>query len=332
MYIYITFDYEMFLGPNIGSVDKCLIEPTNRIMEIGDKYDVRFTFFVDVLYLIKMHEYIVISNKIRNDYLRVTQQIKCLAGKGHSIQLHLHPQWFYSHYDTNLNKWNMDFKHYMLDSCPLTDVETMINNGIRFLFDLTGRPVSAFRAGGYSFPKNQAYTHLLQQNGIINDSSVFMLKKEYSQFQNYDYSSIKSFFSYQFDDNITQPSAGGLMTEYPISAIRLSAPTYLYYRLLKGRNYRKKSKVYGDGIGVGAKLSFVSRMNNRLKQLVYPTIIPASLDSMKSLFLDKVKKRAFTNRGNCFVIIGHPKNTSELGLECLERIAKCDANMIGVIA
>ena len=39
MYIYITFDYEMFLGPNIGSVDKCLIEPTNRIMEIGDKYE-----------------------------------------------------------------------------------------------------------------------------------------------------------------------------------------------------------------------------------------------------------------------------------------------------
>lgn len=331
MYIYITFDYEMFLGPNIGSVDKCLIEPTNRIMEIGEKYGVCFTFFVDVLYLMKMKEYVEKSDKIRKDYEKVIQQVKCLAKSGHSVQLHLHPQWFYSNYDINEDKWNMDFEHYMLDSCSLEDVETMIKGGIRLIFDLTGKPVSAFRAGGYSFPTDQTYINLLQQSGIIKDSSVFMLKKECSKFQNYDYSSVKSYSSYQFKDDITQPHKAGLIMEFPISAIKLSAPTFLYYRLIKGRNYKKKSKVCGDGVGVGAKLPFVHRVNNKIMHLVYPTIMPASLDAMKSLFLDKVKKQVLSKHGNCFVVIGHPKNTSEMGLECLERIATSNANVIRVI-
>ena len=55
--IFVTFDYELFFGVQTGTAENCLLDPTNRLIQMAEKYQARFTFFVDVLYLMKLKEY-----------------------------------------------------------------------------------------------------------------------------------------------------------------------------------------------------------------------------------------------------------------------------------
>lgn len=43
--ILLTLDYELY-GNGSGDVFKHMIEPTNRILEIAQKYNLRLTFFL----------------------------------------------------------------------------------------------------------------------------------------------------------------------------------------------------------------------------------------------------------------------------------------------
>lgn len=320
MNIYITFDYELFLGPKTGSVDKCLLEPTRRIMEIGKRNGVCFTFFVDVLYLLKANEYIGRSEIIKQNYDSVCQQIRDLAKEGHGIQLHLHPQWYYSTYNLAQEDWQLDFEHYSLDACPIQDVETMVKEGVQKLKELSEKPVTAFRAGGYCFPHNLGYADLLYKYGIIMDSSAFMFRKESTPFWNFDYSNIIDYERYRFDESANTAIKNGRFEEYPIASAKMYPCYCIPKRLITGWIYKKKGSVSGDGLGVGERRSVGVKMMSRLNLMTHSIILPASIDSKKSVFLDGIMKNAIRKKSDTFVIIGHPKNTSELGLIKLDEI------------
>ncbi|MBK7667512.1 MAG: hypothetical protein IPJ32_09355 [Sphingobacteriaceae bacterium] len=47
-----TFDYELFLGKRSGTVENCILKPTDKILELFSKYKVtKAIFFVDTTYL-----------------------------------------------------------------------------------------------------------------------------------------------------------------------------------------------------------------------------------------------------------------------------------------
>lgn len=320
MNIYITFDYELFLGSRTGTVEKCLLEPTRRIMKIGKSNGVCFTFFVDVLYLMKAKEYIGRSEIMKQDYDLVCQQIRDLAKEGHSVQLHLHPQWYYSSYDLDQEKWRIDFEHYSLDACPMHDVEIMVKDGIKKLKEVSGKPVTAFRAGGYCFPRNPGYADILFKYGIIMDSSAFMFRKESTSFWNFDYSNIINYERYRFDDSVNSAIENGRFEEYPIASAKMHPFYCIPKRLITGWIYKEKGSVSGDGLGVGARQSIRAKMRSRLYMMTHSIILPASIDSKKSVFIDSIMKIAVRKNNDTFVILGHPKNTSELGLKKLNDI------------
>src|SRR3989338_5632646 len=54
--IYLSLDYELFFGNTSGSAEKCMLEPTRRLMAIAAKTGIRMTFFVDAGYLWKLQE------------------------------------------------------------------------------------------------------------------------------------------------------------------------------------------------------------------------------------------------------------------------------------
>ena len=56
MKIAITWDYELFFGSRSGTVDKCMLEPTKRILEVAEKHEVPFTFFPDVGSLLRFQD------------------------------------------------------------------------------------------------------------------------------------------------------------------------------------------------------------------------------------------------------------------------------------
>lgn len=52
--VVITFDYELFLGVDSGTAEKCIIKPVNYILEEFEKYNGKGIFFVDATYLLTL--------------------------------------------------------------------------------------------------------------------------------------------------------------------------------------------------------------------------------------------------------------------------------------
>jgi hypothetical protein len=56
MDIYLTFDYELYFGEPTGSIEKCIIEPTEALLKVADEFGVKLVQFVDCGYLKKLQE------------------------------------------------------------------------------------------------------------------------------------------------------------------------------------------------------------------------------------------------------------------------------------
>lgn len=308
MNVYVTFDYELFLGPKTGTVDNCLIKPTNRLMEIAQKHKVHFIFFVDVLYLIKAHEYINTAPTINEDYNKVYDQLVQLSYKGHDLELHIHPQWYYSMYDTLKHQWCMDFKHYKLSDCSVEDVEDMISKGCSLIQQITGKNPVGFRAGGYSFPTDKKMVDLFKKYNISKDSSVIPGAKAQTDFQVYDYSSIKISNIYRFDDNIGVIDPDGFFEEYPITT---GYVVRLWKSLIERVILRKHIEILnvnGDGKGVGYLNKSIMKNRRKLFDIIKPVQIRASLDNLSSYWLNHIYWSLKRKKKNIMTIIGHPKN------------------------
>ena len=63
----ITLDYELYFNRS-GTAQKCIIEPTDLLLGILDKHDIRATFFVDSGYVLKLKEYMDTFEELQTDY------------------------------------------------------------------------------------------------------------------------------------------------------------------------------------------------------------------------------------------------------------------------
>ena len=95
MQVILTFDYELFFGANTGSVQKCMIEPTDRLLDLAEKHIVPMVFFVDVGFLIKLFE----KCYEKEDQELIKAQLKALKKSGFED---LSQKWFQRKYN---QKW-----------------------------------------------------------------------------------------------------------------------------------------------------------------------------------------------------------------------------------
>lgn len=321
MKILFTFDYELFLGPDTGTVENCLIRPTEHLGEIARVSGAHFVFFIDVLYLLKLKEYINDSVKVQTDFYKVYNQLVGLHREGHDLELHIHPQWFYSSYNINEEKWNLDFKHYKLADCPEDDVERMIVSSCDFLREITGGYPIAYRAGGYSAPATKNYWELLYKKGIKYDSSVIMGEKSETPFQSYDYSSINTPVPYAFSSNNADIDPNGFLLEFPISSFQVSR---LFRAIIEKpliKLQHKNLSVFGDGKGVG----FLYKSENRKAKkhgLLDKISLRSTIDFRNAVWVKHIITKGINNNYPYLVFIGHPKNQTEYSLYELERLLK----------
>ena len=314
---YITLDYELFLGEDSGTVDGCLIEPTRHLLDLLNHHGIKATFFVDVALLLKLRELKNDFSVLEGDYHRICNHVRKLAGDGHSIQLHFHPQWLYSAF--NNGKWSVDQKHYKIDDLSDEEINQKITDGINLLNTLTPKPVSSFRAGGYTLNDFSRVRNVFRQNGINKDSSVLRGVKFISQYQRYDYSSVPAFSHYRFEDNITEYNEIGNFTEYPISTMPVGILRSNFDRIrIKYAHYLfMNNSKWGDGRSVrstGSNKSIIKRISN----LIRISYRVASIDGVQSLWLDDVCKHS-AKYGNEVVIIGHPKLITPLSIMRLSK-------------
>jgi len=105
----------MFFGHKSGSVNRCMIEPTNRLLEISRRYNSKFTFFVDTGMLVKGNE----TEAFSSDLSLIKEQINCCDNEGHEIGLHIHPHWEDAKWNDG---WKFDLSRYKLSDFNSKDI------------------------------------------------------------------------------------------------------------------------------------------------------------------------------------------------------------------
>lgn len=310
MNIYLTFDYELFLGKETGDAESCLIRPTDELLRIARAIGKKMIFFVDSGYLLKLEEYKARNPLAARDYSIVMRQLETLRKEGHSLQLHIHPHWEDSYYAGD--KWVLKTERYRLHDFSEKEIEEIVFRYKKVLTDIVGDHIFAFRAGGWCLQPFAKIKAALKKNDIWLDSSVFPGGRSLSDTHYFDYQGAPSATMWKFDDDPLIENPDGYFAELPIASCRYGPDFYWRFAFQKLRP-SARHKMFGNGAPIGSSKKDVARM------LTTFTTNPVSCDGYKSSVLGKayrLQKRREPD-GN-FVIIGHTKAQSLFSLEKLK--------------
>ena len=312
MQIFLTLDYELFSGSNPGTVERSILLPTGKLLEVTSKYNARFVFFVDSGYLDKLAKYVDKYPEARKDYDAVVAQIKALDAAGHDIQLHIHPHWEDCTYDEN--GWHMDTSRFRIHHFSEEEIEDIVYRYKKVLTDIVGDKVFAYRAGGWCLQPFDKLGPALKKHGIWLDSTAYKDGYNESSTHFYDFRGMPDKSYYRFEEDPVKEDPEGYFHEVPISTFKVS-PLFFWKFAYTKKFGKNEHKVFADGIGAGGTSG-----TSMLRMLTRPSNALASMDGLRASLLEKAftanKKR--DPDGN-FVVIGHPKAVTPYSLQKLDR-------------
>jgi len=305
MKIFLTFDYELFFGDQSGSVEKCMIEPTNELFGLARERKIFYTFFVDVGYLIAAEKY----DELKTELDQVKDQVRLMVTRGHDVQLHIHPHWEKAKYEAG--KWEMNTKGaYKLSDFQERDFTRIIKDYKTYLEELIGREIDAFRAGGWCIQPFHLFEKVFKEVGLRIDSSVisggYMMTDDYF----IDFTNAPKKSKYNFENDVCEEVENGSFTEYPISSLRYS-PMFFWQLYILGRLFPKQHKMVGDGL-------FLSQGGRKKRVLTMYTDYHVSTDGYYAKKLNVALDKAINLKHQEMVIIGHPKGNTVYGLRKLK--------------
>ena len=312
----LTYDYELFLGRS-GTVEKCLIEPTNELRKVMKAHDAHGTFFVDTVYLLRVRK------ESKSDYEKVERQLLDLVNDGHRVELHLHPHWVDAKYKSEKGQWFFDnFRYYRVGNCPEDLIDSLFEQSVGLLSGICGQVDSnyspyAYRAGGWCIEPFSAFARLFKEYGIVADSSILPMQYSEDKTQGFDYRSIISNEAYRFAESPLKPNTAGCFVEIPVTTIQLPISKIISLRLKMLAN-KDRFKMMGDGVsslvqnGAYQSQSIVSKISDRLKKPQYRSLAfeGACYEYPKSSLSDN----------NLYTSITHPKLVSYNSLREMDRV------------
>jgi hypothetical protein len=309
MNLFLTFDYELFFGSSAGTVQKCLIEPTNRLLEMARKHKVSMTFFVDIGYIIALERQFNEFSILKMDYDLVVNQIQEMIVVDCDVQLHIHPHWEKSHFDGE--KWQIVTKNaYKLADFNSVERENIVRTYKAKLDVIIGRKTHTFRAGGWCIQPFDQLEKLFQELEIKHDSSVFPRGHFESGEYSFDFRNAPTKDKYRFQNDVCLENEKGFFTEFPIGSYRYS-PLFYWRLYILGRLNPTAHKMIGDGI-------FMSQPGRKKQVLTNFTWNHASTDGFYATKMTKITEIALKNKQNNLVFIGHPKSCTLYSLELLD--------------
>jgi hypothetical protein len=308
MNIFLTYDYELFFGTPTGTVEKCIIEPTNLLREMATRTGIRLVFFIDTGYLEKLEELKDQFPNVQHEHRLVTSQIKTLVSEGHDCQLHIHPHWTdCTHNGTN---WIMKTDRYKLVDFSDEEIENMVFRHKKLLEELTQKTVSSYRAGGWCLQPFSRIRPAFEKAGLKLDSSVFPGGKFTAGNYDYDFTATPQKSTWKFGNDLCTEDPDGPFTEYPISSYNYSA--LFFWRLfLLGRLNPAGHKPMGDGYPMASP-------GLRKEMLTKGKLLSASADGYFVTKLDAVLAKNKSKGYNEMVVLGHPKACTRFALRKLE--------------
>lgn len=311
MRVLLTFDYELFFGKETGTVEKCMLEPTNFLLQFSERYKVPMTFFVDVGYLVQLQKYSVEFPQLKRDYDRVLAQIQRMEELGCSVQLHIHPHWYRSTYDGS--KWNILINgNYRLADFSKEEITEIVTTYTHYLRSIVNGKVNTYRAGGWCIQPFQNIRDIFFELGITQDTSVFPGGKFQSEHYQFDFTSVPRFSdAYRFEEDVCIENMQGSFTEFPIASWRYS-PLFYWSLYIRGRLNPLDHKMIGDG-------NFVAQPGRKWEVLTNFTWNHVSCDGFYAGKLTQQASVYQRKKVAHFVVIGHPKGLTNYALKQLER-------------
>lgn len=310
--IYLTLDYELFFGQPSGTVEKCILEPTESLMEISRRTGVRMIYFIDAGYLYTLQKLKENHPELANDYTMISAQIRALVEQGNDCQLHIHPHWEDARYENGA--WKFPTHRYKLSDFSLQEVLHLFEKYSQALVSVSGQELHSYRAGGWCL---QPFSHVKEafvQHQLTIDSTVFPGGYAKNDVYDYDFRSIKNSKPYRFEDDVCVSNKTGRFMEFPIASHTYS-PWFFWQLYGWGRVLPGRHKPIGDGYPISTK-------GERSKRLTKKSTLPVSLDGFFARELPGALRHQEKSGNTDFVVIGHPKACTVYSLEQLEKFIR----------
>ena len=320
-HLLLTFDYELFLGAKSGTVDNCLIKPTNKLLAVLNKYNVKHSiFFVDTIYLLKLR-----SNgnaNCQNDYTKLIKQLVNILKQGHYIFPHLHTHWLDAVYSDSTNQWDLtNTNQYRFHQANDDDKLYYFTSSIDLILDIqkqaaTNYPINSYRAGGFCLQPFVGFKPFFETNNITNDFSVLSGFKGDGTIANYNYTSAPKTPIYNFNNDVLKEEKQGAFTAFCISSI--NTKKWFYTKLIDKYNYlNNKNKTDGKSILVNAK----TKQSLTKKYLKVESC--NQMVSIELLATYNLKKHKNYFKHNSFMqFVSHPKMILQHHLNVFDKFLK----------
>jgi hypothetical protein len=315
-----TLDYEIH-GNGDGCPMALMVEPTNRMMSLFERYGAKLTIMADVAEILKFKEYKEQFGRDDYHYDAIVEQLRDAIRRGHDVQLHIHASYFNARFEDG--RWRQDWSEYDFAGLPADRITEVVRIGKQFLEGLL-RPVNpdygcvAFRAANWSVSPSKNVVRALLENGLKIDTSVF--KYGYRQgLVSFDYTrACNALVPWKADEeDICIASATGRLYEFPIYAENRSALSFLtpqrVYRACVGRLHRFSTQ--GEGARANQQRGNEKPRAKGARQphwLARKHAWKADFNQCSGRQLIRALERAHREHGHAkqdlpFVLIGHSK-------------------------
>lgn len=321
--ICLSSDYELYFGDNFTDEVDVLIHPTTRLLDALDAQQVPMTFFVDVC------SAIVYRDKLPNSSFitKLEQQIIDIIKRGHDVQLHLHPHWFDSEYQSG--KWQFKYDRYRIHEWGFSDngfsAHEIIRLGIAYLNDLI-LPIKpdyqcvGYRAGGWCLQPEEPLLSALSAQGVWIDSTIF--KNGYSMLKDkwYDFRQAPKLASWWVDPHWGL-AVKALKSEHAVLEVSIGSYHHwmrTFFRKIKYRLDRRRHKKMplaqrGTSMDVraGDKSSLFKTITEAFTKPILLTYDNACAQSMIDIVNSYLKKAKTDHTPSYLSVIGHPKTIND---------------------
>ncbi len=314
-----TLDYELF-GNGSGDVFKHIIEPTEVLLSIAEKNNARLTIFFEVIEYWRLKEEWNKGNTMgytENPIEAIENQIKRAAGKGHDVQLHLHPQWVEAVWRNG--GWHINESDWRLGGYEKEgeySLRNLFEKGKKTLEELI-KPIkpdyicNAVRAGGYCIQPSERIIDVMRETGFRCDSSIYPGGIEIGRRQFFDFTRLPNDVGFWHcglgvenivpdSDIIELPIVG-----FNIMRVRKFLSLGRIASLLKNKTNSKET--FEAKTSAGSKSSKLSYFFGRECQTWDYCLLSKSLHREFMRKIERQKDR------NVFVLVGHPKSLFDDG-------------------
>ncbi|MCR9278947.1 MAG: hypothetical protein NXH85_13325 [Pseudomonadaceae bacterium] len=310
-YLLVGVDYELFFGRNHGSIEHCLIEPTDALIDILETHGMFLSLFVDAGYLLALSRHR--GEKAQRDHATVARQLESLSKRGHEVQLHVHPHWQDSEFDGET--WAINTQRYRLHDFSASEQVSLVAEYKTHLQSFSANEITTYRAGGWCMQPFDELAAALAAAEITVDSTVFAGGVSEDRQRGFDFSNAPIDALWRFDSDPLKPVQQGKFLEIPIGSIDVG-PTFFWRSQIAQRLNKAEHASLGDGGALRADWQYYF---NRLTQR---SIAPASIDGSKAMLLPEIERQR-ARRGDQFLnLMGHPKALSRYSLSQLDAFLK----------